>query len=405
MEKTLQFLQKLLKCMGQINLDVIKDDRQALLAFMQKSNDSILSYIFERDNTAWQRLFQFPMRPDTIYECLVMGGVTFFIYRDTVDHHIYFLGPVLTKPFSDTDATRILEQYRIPQNLRTHILNYCGDLPVVPIHTLYRIADLVVQHLTGREEAFKFVQIDTMAAANTYMGSSASYTDENVMLMRQTEKRYEFSIALTEAVKQGNLSMALYLMGNFAPDKYNPVRNPNPLRNAQNYCIILNTQLRHALEESGIHPFRLDKLSNDVGMQIERLTSPAQIEEFVPKVVRQYCHLVQEYNYPNLRPLTHLAVAYIKDHLAENLSVKETAKSLSVNANYLSSLFHADLGVTFIDFINQERVNQAAALLKHTRLQIQQIAALVGYNNTSYFARQFKRVFDQTPQAYRAHTP
>lgn len=405
MEKTLYFLQKLLKCMGDINLDVVADDRQALLTYMRRSSDNILSNIFGKDDMVWQRLFQFPMRTDTIYECLAMGGVTFFVYRDTVAHKIYFLGPVLTKPFSDTDATRILEQYRVPQNLRSHILNYCSALPVVPIHTLYRISDLVMQQLTGKEESFKFTQIDTMSAVSTYMSSAESHLDEDIMLMRQTEKRYEFSIALTEAVKQGNLSMALYLMGNFTPDKYNPVRNPNPLRNAQNYCIILNTQLRHALEESGIHPFRLDKLSNDVGMQIERLTSPTQIEEFVPKVVRQYCHLVQEYAYPKLRPLTHLAVAYIKDHLSENLTVKDTAKSLSVNANYLSSLFHADLGITFIDFVNQERVHQAAALLKHTGLQIQQIATLVGYNNTSYFARQFKRVYLQSPQAYRAHTP
>jgi len=222
--------------------------------------------------------------------------------------------------------------------------------------------------------------------------------------MRQTEKRYEYSISLTEAVKQGNLSLALHLMGSYTPDASNPARNPNPLRNAQNYCIVMNTQLRHALEGSGIHPTRIDALSNEVGMQIERLHSLSQIPDFTSNVILQYCHLVQEHSYPGLRSVTHLAVSYIKDHLSENITVKDTANALSVNANYLSSIFHADLGVTFIDFVNRERAKQASALLKHTNLQIQQIAALVGYNNTSYFARQFKRVFNQSPQAYRSRT-
>ena len=72
-----------------------------------------------------------------------------------------------------------------------------------------------------------------------------------------------------------------------------------------------------------------------------------------------------------------------------------------VNANYLSDQFHKDTGMTFIDFVNRERVEQAASLLKHTNLQVQQIAALVGYNNTSYFAKQFMRFYRMTPRSFR----
>ena len=219
--------------------------------------------------------------------------------------------------------------------------------------------------------------------------------------MRQVETRYEHSAALTDAVRQGNLSLAMQLIGNYKPGEQTQVRNANPLRNAQNYCIVLNTQLRHALEESGIHPYRVDRLSSEIGMEIEQLKKLSQLPQFFEQVIRRYCHLVQEHTYPNLKPLINLAVTYIKEHLTENITVKDTARALTVNANYLSTLFHQEMGMTFIDFVNKERTNQAATLLKHTNLQIQQIASSVGYNNTSYFAKQFLRFQGKTPSDFR----
>ena len=169
----------------------------------------------------------------------------------------------------------------------------------------------------------------------------------------------------------------------------------------QNYFIVLNTQLRHALEETGINPYRLDQLSGEIGLEIENLRSVEHAQDFVFRVIQRYCQLVRESTFPNLKPLVHLAVTYVKDHLNEDLTVKETAKILGVNANYLSTQFHENLGLTFIDFIHRERTKQAAALLKHTNLQIQQVASAVGYNNTSYFTKQFQRFLGMNPSHYR----
>lgn len=225
--------------------------------------------------------------------------------------------------------------------------------------------------------------------------------EEKIAQMRQVEMRYEASAVLTDAIKRGNLSLAIHMISQYSPDTQTTVRNTNPLRNAQNYCIVLNTQLRHALEESKVHPYRVDQLSNQIGMQIEQLKSLAEVPDFFRQIVRRYCRLVQEHTYPNLKPLVKLAVTYIKEHLTDNLTVKDTAKALTVNADYLSALFHREVGISFIDFVNRERTEQAAGLLRHTNLQIQQIATIVGYNNTSYFAKQFLRFQGITPSHYR----
>ncbi len=394
MGDTFLFLQKLLQTTAGIPLSRLPYQQDALSAFLKKHTHSVLDDDFAANATLWHPLFRLSCQQDTVYQWVAPGGITFLIYPDKVGGECIVFGPVLTAPFSRESAAQIFGD----SQQQSDFSQFCEALPVVDSHKLHKTGQLVIGQLTDRTQPLRILPIDPPAPADT----QPIFTQgEDIIQMRQVETRYEYSIALTEAVRQGNLSLALHIVSSFDPGKQTQVRNTNPLRNAQNYCIIMNTQLRHALEKSGIHPYRLDQLSSEVGIQIEQLTSTRQFPEFFRQVLQKYCRLVQEYTYPELKPLTHLAVTYIKEHLADNLTVKDTAAVLTVNADYLSTTFHRDMGVTFIDFVNRERTRQAAALLKHTSLQVQQIAGVVGYNNTSYFAKQFQRFYGVSPSEYR----
>lgn len=219
--------------------------------------------------------------------------------------------------------------------------------------------------------------------------------------IRKVELRYETSLVLTGAVRQGNFSLALQALRTRDTGTDMAARNPDPLRNLQNQCIILNTQLRHALEGGGIHPYQLDVLSHNIGLQIERLHSVESAELFIVHILKQYCRLVQEQSFHGLSPLIHQTVVFIKDNLSANLTVRDTAKALSVHPDYLSHQFCREMGMTFIEFLNRQRCTQAQNLLLHTNLQIKQISAMVGYNTISYFTKQFSRLYQQTPRDYR----
>lgn len=399
--ETVIFLQRLLKETLGIPLSRISLTKTALLEFLQNHTDYTTGKLMQSSILHWYRLLQTPLQADTIHECVGVGGITFLLYADVSSNSVWVLGPVLTHPFFREDMLQALEHYPIGSQAKESILHFFSNLPVTEGHILHRAGDLVFGYLTGKDRPMRIAQTDAPPPDGDTLISPAFSSGEDIVQMRQVELRYEYSAALTDAIQQGNLSLALHMVGNYNPNTQTSVRNTNPLRNAQNYCIVMNTQLRHALEKSGIHPYRVDKLSNEIGLEIEQLKSTKQLPNFFTHVIRRYCRLVQEHAYPNLKPLTNLAVTYIKEHLADNLTVKDTAKVLTVNANYLSTLFHNDMGMTFIDFVNRERTRQAAALLKHTSLQIQQIASAVGYNNTSYFAKQFLRFYGISPSQYR----
>ncbi len=235
---------------------------------------------------------------------------------------------------------------------------------------------------------------------NIQMPQESEYLGEPAYV-RQVESRYEASAMLTEAVKQGNFSLAQHFILGMSQMPEDLTRNPNPLRNAQNLCIILNTQLRHALEEDGFSPYHLDQLSGSIARQIEKFTAMSAIRTYFSQILHQYCQLAQQKELKNLHPIARAAITYIHSHLTDNLTVKDAAKALGMNPDYLSAQFHKQVGTPFITYVNRARVRQAAALLRRTDLQIQQIASAVGYNNTSYFSKQFMLFHGVTPSAYR----
>ena len=398
MEDTFIFLQKLLQSTTGIPLSKLPSRRTDLSEFLQKQTNYAFQNILAENATLWHQLFRPANQGDTIYQWSAPGGITFLLYLNANDCIVF--GPVRTTPFIRDEVLEQLAHCAIEPGLQADFLQYCEALPVTEHHILLKAGELIVGHLTGRTQPLRILPL--YPPEPEFIQPSAHFHQgEDIIQMRQVETRYEHSAALTDAVRQGNLSLALHLIGSYNPGKETQVRNANPLRNAQNYCIVLNTQLRHALEKSHIHPYQVDHLSHEIGMQIEQLRSLQELPAFFQQILIRYCRLVQEHTYPNLKPLTHLTVTYIKEHLADNLTVKDTAKALTVNANYLSTLFHKDMGMTFIDFVNRERTTQAAAILKHTNLQIQQIASIVGYNNTSYFAKQFLRFYGVSPSQYR----
>ena len=397
MEETV-FIRKIVKNLSGIDFLSIPHTKEAVWEYLQQNTQDLFRFAFLPDKIQlqWEQL-----EPDQMYEYMILNTLHYLVCLDESCDRLLFLGPVLTSPVTEDNIQPLLAQHGFSNQIGKHLLAYCQQLPVIFHHSLYKVGELIFRQVTGAEKPLPLVQGQIEPEFEKTLTIALTDRHEEIYRMRQVEHRYEMSSVLSEAVKQGNRSLALSLLSGWNPRRDQIARNDSPLRNSQNYCIVMNTQLRLTLEGSGIHPYRLDYLSNEIGLRIERVKSEEELSVLASDIVTQYCRLVLEHKYPNLGGITRLAVTYIKDHLSENLTVKELADILSVNADYLSHQFRKEMGLTCISFLNRERARQAAAMLRNTELQIQQIALLVGYNNISYFARQFKQHYHATPLSYR----
>jgi len=83
------------------------------------------------------------------------------------------------------------------------------------------------------------------------------------------------------------------------------------------------------------------------------------------------------------------------------LTVKELAAAGRVTPNHFSTLFHQHVGVPFVEYLTTQRISRAKTLLGNVRLNITEIARLVGYDDPAYFARRFRQAAGLPPQAWR----
>lgn len=99
--------------------------------------------------------------------------------------------------------------------------------------------------------------------------------------------------------------------------------------------------------------------------------------------------------------LVRRAMAYIHTHYTEPISRADIARHVALSNDYLTFCFRKELGITPIAYLNRYRVNQAKNLLATTYNNITEIAMEVGFSDSGYFSRVFRREVGMSPDAYR----
>lgn len=92
---------------------------------------------------------------------------------------------------------------------------------------------------------------------------------------------------------------------------------------------------------------------------------------------------------------------YIEEHFSEKLMRDDMAKNVCLNADYLSRIFHREMGMSISDYIIKVRMEYAKENLKNTKYSITCISEMCGYYNFSYFTKIFKKVYGVSPAEYR----
>nr|WP_306813101.1 helix-turn-helix domain-containing protein [Paenibacillus soyae] len=95
------------------------------------------------------------------------------------------------------------------------------------------------------------------------------------------------------------------------------------------------------------------------------------------------------------------AVAYIREHLDQTLSLAQLAAQAHMNPNYFSELFKKETGKNYIEFVTEARMEWAVRLLRETPAKVSEIAKRVGYEDIKHFNKLFKRHTGETPSSFR----
>lgn len=97
----------------------------------------------------------------------------------------------------------------------------------------------------------------------------------------------------------------------------------------------------------------------------------------------------------------HQIKQYIMDHSNEDISLETLAKKVDLSPIYISKIFKEKLGINYIDFLTECRIEKTKKLLADSELSLKEITFEVGYHDPNYFSKVFKKMSGISPSDYR----
>lgn len=95
------------------------------------------------------------------------------------------------------------------------------------------------------------------------------------------------------------------------------------------------------------------------------------------------------------------ACQYVVEHIDEEISLTTISEKLAISKNYFCSLFKQETGENFLNFVTRMKMKRAKFLLKEENLKVYEVCDRLGYTDTTYFTRLFKKYTHMTPNEYK----
>ncbi len=133
----------------------------------------------------------------------------------------------------------------------------------------------------------------------------------------------------------------------------------------------------------------------------EYLVKPVTLED-METVIRRLMSAQSEGNsVQNVRhPMVERALKMIQERNNEPINLAAVSKELKITPEYLSYLFHRDMGMNFSTYLRNHRIDRACTLLRDGNARIYEVARATGFTDSKYFCRVFREVTGKSPSTY-----
>lgn len=93
---------------------------------------------------------------------------------------------------------------------------------------------------------------------------------------------------------------------------------------------------------------------------------------------------------------------WIRSHYTQDVTLEEAAESMGMSPFYFSRQVKSATGKTFLEFFTLYRIEMAKKCLLSTEMPVSEVGRSVGYGDSNYFTKVFKRAVGCTPSVYRS---
>ncbi|WP_138420109.1 AraC family transcriptional regulator [Aquibacillus sediminis] len=357
--------------------------------FMPGANEADIIYFFNE-----MQLYE---NRHQLYAFANEWGLNYLSYTfEKGETYTVVIGPYLELT---SDIYRLARRYNLNNHEREELKTFCNQIQVLNPEKINSLSSIL--QLFDR-----FAVVETLPTTITADGNELnnnlkahSQTDDDAEIINM---RYKIETSLIHAVEQGNKSKAKVLFhsnnGLFAFSE----RLPNqPLRRHKNLNVILNSLLRSAAVRKQVPPVLIHRISEQFAYKIERANQLIKLQNNIDQMIESYCDLIITNSLNSYSTMTKKVIEHLMSFYDRRVDKNELAALCNTHPNHLSRKFKQETNKTIIGYQQMIRIDKAKHLLKNESLSIEEIAWLIGYEDSSYFSRVFKKETGFTPSLYK----
>ena len=94
-------------------------------------------------------------------------------------------------------------------------------------------------------------------------------------------------------------------------------------------------------------------------------------------------------------------IQYIEEHYQETLTLEKVAEAVNLNPVYLSNIFRKETNEKFVDYVHKRKIEAAKQMLCSEDTSVVNIAETLGYFDSKYFSKIFRKYVGIKPTDYR----
>lgn len=387
------FIAKLLSSLLDLPVSVLR--KSDIPSFIERINPNHLSSLY-----ATEKMVPFfeDAKENVFYEAMDNVRARIFFFRK--EDLFIVVGPYIRQAFSLEEVESLRKENGWDGQIAFTLRRMLFDLPVIDTKEVARIASGI---LVSEGES-SFLSSPVVKIRITPEGEAEKPVLPNhVTDIETTYRKYELENALLSAVRQGLVEEVEERFGdlsrNYEKTDYERYFFTNPMIAFAN----IRTLIRKAAEQSGLSVIVIDEILAKHTQLMRKSTTSSEYNCLLLDFIREITRSVRQHLLfaSGQSQLVRRACDFIYTRYADEITLVSLAKELKVSPSYLSRVFAKEARLPFNVYLSFLRLSKAAEMLVRSDLPVTQIALEVGYNDSSYFTKSFRKRFGKTPKEYR----
>ena len=178
-----------------------------------------------------------------------------------------------------------------------------------------------------------------------------------------------------------------------------------PLKSLQQHHVVIMELVTALFRFSVNNDIAAEGVGGDIGILYGKLLElePDALRKWLTDISLCFSENLVTARSRSTQSFVSKAKEHVRSQYADvQLSLAQICERLGVSNSYFSTVFKKETGKSFVSYVTDYRMEQAARLLIETNEKSYVIAQKVGYTDPNYFSYVFKRKFGVSPSKYRA---